>query len=92
MTATVFYDYKDKCPGTPAGVKVDADGCPLDSDGDGVADYKDECPGTPAGVWVDAKGCPASVLDSGSTAWTFNEINFETAKSEHSTLFLWYPG
>ncbi|BBO74118.1 hypothetical protein DSCW_15350 [Desulfosarcina widdelii] len=74
-------DYKDKCPGTPAGVDVDADGCPLDSDGDGVGDYKDKCPGTPAGVWVDAKGCPASVLDSGSTAWTFNEINFETAKA-----------
>lgn len=74
-------DSRDKCPGTPAGVNVDADGCPLDSDGDGVADYKDKCPGTPAGVWVDAKGCPASVLDSGSTAWTFNEINFETAKA-----------
>ena len=75
------YDYKDKCPGTPAGVNVDGDGCPLDSDGDGVADYKDKCPGTPTGVWVDANGCPSSVLDSGSTAWTFNEINFETAKA-----------
>ncbi|WP_319524988.1 OmpA family protein [uncultured Desulfosarcina sp.] len=75
-------DYKDKCPGTPAGVTVDADGCPLDSDGDGVADYKDRCPGTPAGVSVDAYGCPESVLDSGSSAWTFNEINFETAKAE----------
>jgi len=74
-------DYKDNCPGTPAGVNVDADGCPLDSDGDGVADYKDKCPGTPAGVNVDANGCPASVLDSASTAWTFNEINFETAKA-----------
>jgi len=74
-------DSLDKCPGTPAGVNVDADGCPLDSDGDGVADYKDKCPGTPAGVWVDANGCPASVLDSASTAWTFNEINFETAKA-----------
>jgi OOP family OmpA-OmpF porin len=74
-------DSRDECPGTPAGVNVDIDGCPLDSDGDGVADYKDKCPGTPAGVWVDASGCPASVLDSGSTAWTFNEINFETAKA-----------
>ena len=25
---TVFHDYLDKCPGTPAGVKVDKDGCP----------------------------------------------------------------
>lgn len=54
-------DEKDKCPGTPAGVKVDADGCALDSDGDGVPDYLDQCPQTPAGVSVDARGCP---LDS----------------------------
>lgn len=54
-------DDLDKCPGTPAGVKVDQDGCPLDSDGDGVADYLDKCPDTPAGVKVDKDGCP---LDS----------------------------
>ncbi len=51
------YDDKDKCPGTPKGVTVDAMGCPLDSDGDGVADYKDKCPGTKAGAKVDADGC-----------------------------------
>ena len=55
------YDYLDKCPNTPAGVKVDTKGCPLDSDGDGVYDYQDQCPDTPAGVKVDTKGCP---LDS----------------------------
>lgn len=54
-------DNLDKCPNTPAGVKVDADGCPIDSDKDGVADYLDKCPDTPAGVKVDAAGCP---LDS----------------------------
>ena len=54
-------DSLDKCPNTPAGVKVDAQGCPLDSDGDGVPDYLDKCPNTPAGVKVDAQGCP---LDS----------------------------
>ncbi len=54
-------DDLDKCPGTPAGVKVDRDGCPLDSDRDGVYDYLDKCPGTPAGVKVDKDGCP---LDS----------------------------
>ncbi len=35
-------DQLDKCPGTPAGVKVDSHGCPLDTDGDGVPDYKDK--------------------------------------------------
>ena len=32
-------DSRDKCPGTPAGVKVFANGCPLDTDADGVPDY-----------------------------------------------------
>ena len=45
-------DANDKCPNTPAGVKVDANGCPLDRDGDGVPDYKDKCP--------DVKGAPES--------------------------------
>jgi len=54
-------DGMDRCPGTPAGTRVDAYGCELDSDGDGVKDSMDECPGTPRGVSVDAKGCP---LDS----------------------------
>lgn len=54
-------DSMDKCPGTPAGVKVDENGCAIDSDGDGVPDYLDQCPGTPAGLAVDARGCP---LDS----------------------------
>lgn len=35
-------DQFDKCPGTPANVKVNTDGCPMDTDGDGVPDYKDK--------------------------------------------------
>ena len=35
-------DQLDKCAGTPAGVKVDTQGCPLDTDGDGVPDYLDK--------------------------------------------------
>ncbi len=54
-------DKADKCPNTPAGVKVDMNGCPLDSDGDGIADYLDKCPNTPTGALVDKVGCP---LDS----------------------------
>src|SRR5512143_4028668 len=50
-------DSKDNCPGTPAGRKVNADGCELDSDGDGVVDGNDKCPGTPAGRKVNADGC-----------------------------------
>jgi len=51
-------DHLDKCPNTPKGVAVDANGCPPDSDGDGVPDYLDKCPNTPAGMKVDSRGCP----------------------------------
>ncbi len=50
-------DDRDRCPDTPKGAKVDADGCELDSDGDGVVDRLDQCPNTPAGRQVDARGC-----------------------------------
>ncbi|WP_202922528.1 OmpA family protein [Sinimarinibacterium sp. NLF-5-8] len=50
-------DYLDRCPNTPQGVQVGADGCPLDSDGDGVPDYLDKCPNTPAGAVVGPDGC-----------------------------------
>lgn len=54
-------DSLDKCPNTPGGVPVQANGCPYDTDNDGVPNYLDKCGGTPAGVAVDSKGCP---LDS----------------------------
>jgi len=50
-------DSQDKCPDTPAGTKVNAEGCALDTDGDGVPDDIDECPNTPAGAKVLANGC-----------------------------------
>ena len=50
-------DSLDKCPGTPPGAAVDANGCELDSDGDGVVDRLDKCPNTVAGAKVDANGC-----------------------------------
>lgn len=51
-------DRLDKCPDTPAGVVVDAAGCPIDDDADGVPDYLDKCKNTPADVEVDSFGCP----------------------------------
>ncbi|MFV8326473.1 OmpA family protein [Flavobacterium sp. ZS1P14] len=49
-------DRNDTCPGTPVGVSVDANGCPLDNDKDGVADYLDGCPNV-AGTAA-LNGCP----------------------------------
>lgn len=49
-------DYRDRCPDTPTGVRVDEFGCPLDTDADGVVDYLDRCPTVPGLEKFD--GCP----------------------------------
>ncbi|MDD5570422.1 MAG: thrombospondin type 3 repeat-containing protein [Bacteroidales bacterium] len=49
-------DTKDMCPETPAGVSVDAKGCPVDQDDDGVPDYLDQEPNTAKGVLVNENG------------------------------------
>jgi OOP family OmpA-OmpF porin len=51
-------DKNDKCPDTPHGAIVDANGCPMDTDKDGVPDGIDTCANTPSGVMVDDHGCP----------------------------------
>jgi OOP family OmpA-OmpF porin len=49
-------DLDDKCPSSPAGSKVDMNGCPMDDDKDGVMNDVDRCPNAfgPASL----KGCP----------------------------------
>jgi OOP family OmpA-OmpF porin len=47
------------------GAKVDANGCPMDTDGDGVFDGLDKCPGSPKGAKVDATGCPTDADGDG---------------------------
>jgi OmpA-OmpF porin, OOP family len=49
-------DLDDKCANTKQGIKVDAKGCPMDSDNDGVMDDMDRCPDV-AGI-MGLKGCP----------------------------------
>jgi OOP family OmpA-OmpF porin len=44
---------------------VDATGCPIDGDGDGVPDGLDQCDGTPKGATVDARGCPSDADHDG---------------------------
>jgi len=53
----------DKCPATPAGIEVDANGCKVDNDTDkdGVANAQDICPNTPLGEVVNSDGCPHKV-------------------------------
>ncbi len=58
-----IFDEQDKCPNTPAGTKVDANGCKifLDDDKDGVENSLDKCPNTPAGSAVNIDGCPQTI-------------------------------
>ncbi len=47
---------KDACQHTPKGVEVDASGCPMDEDNDGVPDYLDKEKGTKSGAQVNEMG------------------------------------
>jgi hypothetical protein len=50
-------DFNDECPGTPEGVKIDFNGCPLDNDSDGVPDYMDKQKDTPPNtIGIDKNG------------------------------------
>ncbi|MGZ3865266.1 MAG: hypothetical protein ACXVOH_11215 [Bacteroidia bacterium] len=49
-------DFDDNCHGTPAGVTVDAKGCPLDDDKDMIADYRDDELPTPNTMIANGRG------------------------------------
>jgi hypothetical protein len=49
-------DVNDHCPKTPQGVEVDGNGCPLDTDHDGIPNYIDEQEYTPIGAVVNERG------------------------------------
>ncbi|MDJ0740457.1 MAG: OmpA family protein [Gammaproteobacteria bacterium] len=70
-------DSKDRCPNTPKGAAVNADGCPKDSDGDGVPDFKDNCPGTPRGAKVDPQGC--EIVGNVTINTTTDHFDFDSA-------------
>lgn len=58
-------DADDRCPNTPAGTDVDAQGCAKtdgDDDNDGVANSKDACPNSRPGAVVGKDGCEVQVV------------------------------
>lgn len=75
-------DSKDKCAGTPTGVKVGSDGCPEDSDKDGVPDYQDKEPNSKKGALVDATGI--SLTDE---MLAKKQAEWEASGSERSEAF-----
>ena len=75
-------DALDKCPDTPAGSTVNAEGCAtseLDTDGDGVTDDIDKCPETPENTDVDDSGCSYVYLDE-------NGVTLKSVSYTHLTL------
>ncbi|MEH6358535.1 MAG: OmpA family protein [Pseudomonadales bacterium] len=78
-------DADDRCPGTPAGVAVNAKGCALDSDLDGVPNYLDKCHSTKRNVRVDRDGCPMLGSDAVSIEL---EVLFDTNKADIKPEFM----
>ena len=75
----LILDIDDYCPETPEGVKVDANGCPIDDDKDGIPNYIDEEENTPRGAIVNAKGAQLTDEQSKSMYSKFNAASREYA-------------
>jgi len=65
---------------------VNSNGCPIDSDQDGVCDGLDQCPDSPVAAKVDRNGCPIVVSDKETQLLEtgmirLQNINFDTGRS-----------
>ena len=87
-------DWTDMCPNTPAGMKVNALGCEIDTDGDGVMDSVDKCPtvyaqtpdGCPPVAVAAPEPAPApapapAAAPAGKPIMTFEDVNFDFDKA-----------
>lgn len=63
-------DFDDYCHATPAGVKVDSKGCPLDDDKDLIPEYRDDEPNTTSGMIANGKG--VGITDPMAQEWYDN--------------------
>ncbi len=77
-------DFDDKCALTPQGVRVDENGCPIDTDLDVIADFRDAEGGTAEGNVVDLAGVtltPAMML----------KANEDSLATERARMHQIYP-
>ena len=82
-------DIDDFCIGTPKGVEVDAQGCPIDTDNDNVPDYLDKEANTPKGAVVNANGI--QLTDKMSEAIYLAYINSASRKDANTYFEDTYP-
>lgn len=76
-------DPGDDCPDTPAGVKVNDYGCPLDTDTDGIPDYMDADNRTTVGSAVNNKGVALTKDD-----FSILDNQFAAVRREDARIFL----
>ena len=79
LDGDLIADIDDYCPETPEGVKVDANGCPIDDDKDGIPNYIDEEANTFRGAIVNEKGVQLTDEQSKSMYSKFNAASREYA-------------
>ncbi len=82
-------DIDDFCIGTPKDVKVDAKGCPIDTDKDNIPDYLDKEPNTPKGAVVNIDGI--QLTDEMSEAIFLAYLNSASRKDANSYFEDTYP-
>jgi hypothetical protein len=77
-------DFKDMCHQTPAGVKVDKFGCPVDEDDDMIPDYYDQELPTPKGMI--ANGLGIGITDAMAKAWY--KAFYDSTAQKGKTVYL----
>ncbi len=82
-------DIDDFCIGTPKDVKVDAKGCPIDTDNDNIPDYLDKEANTPKGAVVNSDGI--QLTDEMSEAIYLSYLNSASRKDANSYFKDTYP-
>ena len=82
-------DIDDFCIGTPKDVKVDAKGCPIDTDNDNIPDYLDKEANSPKGAVVNSDGI--QLTDEMSEAIYLSYLNSASRKDANSYFKDTYP-
>lgn len=79
-------DKRDNCLGTPKGVKVNNDGCEIDTDLDGVPDHRDAEPKSVNGALVDGNGVTINLEEYAKSQMEWYNPETENENSEQDLM------